>query len=1176
MAKYREDFQKLALPLPPAEGIFLARERDVRHLIENGALVYTWLDLETTDKEWQTLEMTVASLTTTDIAYNIIADDLYEVCVPDRNVLSPEAMAITRYTAKQVRNKKRLSPQIAAAKIFEDVQSAPFRLWDLAGNGWRKSLGEDLWRAYVDEKQIEIPTKTGEGIKEFLVRHYPVLDDQNQVVKNIRIHEPSKTRKTLEMSYIVREGQSFDYEDEEGRWKIHQMDKFNLGFRNTYFDNRAMAACLFRANFPHKEIYAMNKKGLGNHAVDVFTLAITNYFFSAGGELSLKLGSQIDPETSWEKVTAKLDAIMDENTRFSDTDIALPTGVRVWDGTLHNIKKGHNQPDYDNAKSIGVHRYLRQTDPALVAHIEQLGNIDYFRRFMNIEQENGSDMPTTHPIRFIISTGDDDLIYRAVPVMILGSDDEHGKFNRVWAIRIDQDFDAYKYEGKLVTELSEKEIADMIRTQRGQPNAIFHEIHLKRHRGVVDLETGINAGLCPELTIDDLKRQRDRLIDYIDEENRLFIDKALDAWERQYPFKPPADDVPPFVEEEIWTAMGDVKYPYIMNDAGEQIRLPRIIRDLAQEAFKQHNDRVGDTLRSLLRPHPLEWDPSFQNAMTYAELRQQVEKKLSDYQSGQAEPIYLSQPYYDPQITSKKYKGDIDPRDIIATLVIDKLHLMGAVNDTTRSYEVQILRSSSAGSQWQTIPFEELIKISEQDLISLKDKERLRIHFELNNNHPTYVFGIRYAMENGLEEFLSNRQKEFYLAETAFRIHGPPYIPEPELHRSMSVPKSQQGIERIRRNLIPMRDGRKERTSALRPDEKGAYDIFIKEDGANAILTSVEADCHALVKRYPFTDKQKIIMGIDPESGHPLINIKYTIPDSRQRVTIEVPEGILDHPIADKNMGHNCFVIPDHPKLITTRHVVLEEKNTGRRFYAAEHVIFDMPDRKQGESYSFYKRAESAYAGANKSLPKKAKVISCAEIAPITKMQAQPYPIVKIDQDKLIATRSPKLGKLQRKEKLTGFIVRQYDYKFRKGQTIRLRGVDTNGDETNWEAKAEIVSKPQEFILRDILSMIDNPEKINQVQQLAFKCGFGNADDMRARLLSEFTRFNEDVLDPNNKLYFFEIKTVKCISHWTPKQPKACFKEQRRKTARNHSKLKKKPKFKPKTPFLSKNAPKPL
>jgi len=1181
MTSVKERFSKTGTPEKvQGNGIFIAEESRVRHLVENGSLVYTWLDLETTDKEWQTLEITVASLTTTDIAYNMLADELYEVCVPDRNVLSPEAMAITRYTARNVRNKKKMSPQIAAARIFEDVQAAPFRLWNMAGEQWRTVLGEDLWREYIDEKIIQVPKKSvgvakgQETNKDILVRHYPVLNAQGHVVKTIRMHEPSEKKQMMDMSYLVQDNEACDYEDECGRWRIRQMDKFNLGFRNTYFDNRALAGRLFAALFPHSELYALNKKGLGNHAIDVFTLAVSNYFFGTGGEADLVLGSVRDPETNWEKVSAKLDLIMENNTRFQDDDSGHPPGVRVWDGTLHNIRKGHNKPDYDNAKSIGVHRHLRKFDPSLVTHIERLGNIEYFREFLNAEVEDDADFPTTHPIRFIITTGDDDKIYRAVPVMILGSDDMRGKFSRIWAIRLDQDYEHYRYdEGKLLTELTADELAHVIRTQRGQPNAIFHEIHLKRHRGVVDLKTGLKAGLCPDMTVEDFRRRRDVLLNYIDEENVLFISKAMDAWEQQYAFqKPPADDFLPYVEEELWTAMGDVKYPYVMSEQGEKIYIPRVIRDMAQDAFKRQNARIGDNIRALIRPHPVEWDPTIENGMKYARLREKVADKLDNYQQRNDDVINLPPPFYDPEITSKKYKGYVELTDILATVRLDKLTLMAQLRDTTRSYEVQILRSTlgNEGGKWQTIPFEDLTRMKDAEILALKDEERLRIKFEENPSHPTLRFGIRYAMENGFGNLLSEDYKKLYDAETAFYIHGPPFVSDPDSHRMMSVPKARLGIERMRNNLVPHRNGKGVQISALRDGEIGAYDIFLGEDMANAIIASVENDARRLMKTYLFDDKKKHIMGIDPVMNYPYSNIECVIPEKHH--IIRVPEGVTDKPVSDKVMGHACIAIPYDKRLSQAKHIVLEESKTGRKFYAADHILNDMPPGGHGSAKVFRDKAQAAYSDAGAPFPEEAKVLSCKGFYPISKMRRDPHPIIHVNQNNLLATRAPTFAGLQRNDPITCFVVRQYDYKLRKEQKIRLRGVGKDGQETGWEAIARIASKPQEISLKEILKTMEDNKTRSKIEKLAYLCGYANIDDMKDHLLAEFTRFDEDILDPENKLYFFEVKAVKKLSHWTAKQPKACFqkssagrKKKDTKPSKKYRQLERKPTFPPKS-----------
>ncbi len=1126
------EFNEAAAPRP----FFIAREKDVMHLIRNGALVYNWLDLETTDKDWMHLEATVASLTTTDIGYNLLSDELYEVCVPDRVGLSPEAMLITRYRAEDVRNKERLSPQHAVAKIFEDVQAAPLKLWTNLAQV-REKIGKDLWQEYIDEREVEIPGATGK-VKNHLVRHLPLLNDKGDVVLHVRVHEPSPTREFMQMSYLT-DGRKYDYQDEHGNWRLRNLDKFNLGFRNTFFDNRAMAELLFRAGFPLKEIYAMNRKGLGNHAADVFTVAITNHFFSSKGRERLALGERREAETSRTRISAKLDLIMDKNTRLPDDDAGLPRGVRVYDGTLHNVKKGHNAPDYDNAKSIGVHAYLRRTDGALLAHIESLGNIDYFRRFMTFEDEEG--VPTTHPIRFIIASANDDKIYRAVPVFVLGSDDAHGKFNRIWTMRADVDYRHHRIEGKLVTDMDEGELTALMKAQRGQPGAIFHEIHLKRHRGAVDMQTGLDAGLCPDFTPDGLRFMRDYVIDHYDDNDKKFLSKAMNAYARQHSFTPPSDNTAqPYVEEEIWTAMGEVKYNFVKLEDGQEVPLPAVIRDMAQNEFDRVNHRVGDTLRALLRVQPLELEASEANALRYAQLRAEKEKKLERYQSDmRGKPVRLPDAQYDPVFLKKNSEIPVPVEDVFATMIEDKLHLMDKVPETTRAYEVQqwINPRGADKGRWQRIPFPLLARIPEHRLIALKDDGHLRVVFEENPNRPSYRFMLRYFMENGMGDLLSGSQREFYMAETAFYVSGPPYVRNPLDHRAMSWPKQRISIEKIRANEHPgiayMR--------ASRDGEKGAHEIFASEDMAEAILASVEKDGRRIANAYKLTDERKLVFGVDPSTDRAMANVKYEIPNTH--FMIDVPDAhtalTASHPL----MGPICLVVPDAPKLGKAKHIVIREEKSGRCFLAAESLVCSAPPRKQSGFDAFWAIVDAAYARAGKKPPreKDMKVISCAELAPISKTKDPKYPALHVPHQKLIGTRAPREADLPRDEPVRGFLRRKYDLSLREEQKLRLRGIDAAGAETGWEAVARISAPPRVFSLSTLLADLEDPAKKDDMRHMAFACGFGTTDHMKAYALDEFTRFDEQLGDKTNMLIFFEIDPVKKIGHWTPRAPRACF-----------------------------------
>lgn len=1133
-----------AVPLP--ETFYVAREKDVRHLIGNGSLVYTWLDIEATDKEWMHLEATVASLTTTDIAYNLLSDDLYEVCVPDRILPSAEAMMVTRYFADKIRDPQKMSPQYAVAKIFEDVQAAPLKLWNNLGNA-RDMLGLRLWQSYIDEQTIEVTGKTGKK-KPVLVRHMPLLNDRNEIVKTVRVHEPSPTREFMQMSYLTQDAK-YDYEDDHGRWRTHDLDKFNLGFRNTYFDNRVMAQLLYRAGFSQKELYAMNKKGLGNHAVDAFTIALSNYFFSTNGRERLSLGERRDELSNESKLSAKLDLIMDNNTRFEDEEIGMPEGVRVYGGTLHNLKKGHNDPGYDNAKAIAVHAYNRLHDSDLLIHVESLGNIDYFRRFMTFDMEDG--IPTTNPLRFIVASADDNKIYRPAPVIVLGSDDYHGKFNRIWTMRADIDYRTYEVEGKLLTDMSEEELAAVIKSQRGRIGAVFHEINLKRHRGAIGIQAGLDAGHCPNHSIESLRFMRDYIVEHYDDHDRAFLGKVTNAFARQHSFAPPMDDVmQPYVEEEIWTALGEVKYTYIKTKDDEIVRLPNIIRDMAQNEFERINKRLGDSMRALLRPQPLELAYTEENAVKYVKLRMEQDKKIQRYQKDYAgkKAISLSPPGFDLTfLRDDFFPVPID--EIYSMLIEDKYYLMDKVPETTRYYEVQQLLPAMGKEKWrwQTIPFNELSVIPEHQLVGLKDDGRLRISFEKNPNHPTYRFMIRYFMENGLGSLLTEKQRDFYMAETAFYVQGHPGIKNPMDHKPMSLPKQRVAVERIKSNQhtgIPY-------LHAGWAGEIGAYETFAKDDMQDAILDSVERDARRIAKKYPMSDKTKLLFGIDPALNRVMPHVKYEIPSKHLIVPVADwhTEMTASHPL----YGPVCLVVRNVPKIKNARYIVLEEEATKRRFLAAEPIINPMPPRN-GAFEEFYDKIDAAYSQSGASTPTDGYVLSCAELVPVSKTKDPKYPALYVSQDKLIATRNPQRANLQRKQPLSGFILRKYDLELQEKQKIRLRARSAEGRDTGWETTATIKRQPQSFTMKQLLQNLEDPGKRIEMQRMAFVCGFGTTDHMKAAMLEEFTRFDENIHDDENILLFFEIEPVKKITHWTPKQPRACFERKPQKKPRRMKK----------------------
>ena len=417
-----------AVALARQAGIRIAKKTDVWDAVIDGRLVTNVLDNEATDKTALTAEITASAIKTIDLAYNKVSEHLLEGYIPDRITIAAGAALVTRYFVSKLRDKSRLPPHILLAKILHIIQKSPRRVWDMLGGEWKEKLGEELWQQLVDEREVDIPNSKG-NVHKVLVRHYPLLDDNGQIIRHIRIHEPKADSDQLVISMVAAPGERSDYTEGTGenavRWRVAKFDKMNKGFNNIPYDFRQLAAAAFRANIPLKEIFAMSKKALGNHANDARWNFIGFNFFDTNERETSLLGTRMDPQISEERISAKLGLLVGGNQHFADPDIAQTEGVRLHDDTLLNENRSHNEPQTDNDMTIGLDQWMRRVNPKLLAHFERCGQIDWFRNFLTQDIENGK--LTTHPLRFYVATSGDKSTYHAVPLIMLGSDDETNK-----------------------------------------------------------------------------------------------------------------------------------------------------------------------------------------------------------------------------------------------------------------------------------------------------------------------------------------------------------------------------------------------------------------------------------------------------------------------------------------------------------------------------------------------------------------------------------------------------------------------------------------------------------------------------------------------------------------------------------------------------------------------------
>ncbi len=1112
----------------------LARQSDVWHIVRNGRLIITITDKEATDKLWRLAEISSSSLEICDLALNTLAEHYLEAFIPDRVTPSAEALLITRYFASRLRDKSKDPPQILIGKIFDAIQNSPDLLWDRLG-AWAEDF-PDL----VRQKTIMVPEK--DKFKAIFVRHMPLLDNDGNVVLHVRIHEGGK-----KISFRADDDEAADYEDDDGRWKItaraNTIGREHIGFNNVQFDNRLMAASAYRANFPTKDVFFMNTPRLGNYSVDIMSAALASHFFGVKGRERVKLGEVTNHEISKKRLSAKQDELMDRNIRMENPELGISEGVRVGDGTKHDRKKGHNSPKYDNSKTKGLYLYLRRHEMDLLRQLELCADPQYFRSYLTQDRndtEFGEDAlgvdennkyPLAYPLRCIMISRDsqDGEIYEAVPVIVMDVDVRHGNFNRALCMRADVDYRSYRYKGKTLLEMSADDILAMMKEQNRKPGAIFHEQNLKKgHKVAFNIEIGLKAGLAPDMDADQLKAMRDYVVDHVDEQNRSFKDKVMKAYEGKHPFWYEADDLDmPYAEEEIYTPFLSNKYFEVELEDERVVRLPNFISSRISDLHGNRVKQLGDAIKLVLQPHRIEWDRSLSAANAYVEMRDKAKAALAKYQRGvpTGERLSLPEPFYNPK--------NVTVRDVMITLLNDRLKMMDKIPDPTKSVEVyQLLESDISGATWQRMPWDILATMQDHELNNLDDNGKLKIVLEQNPSNPTYRFALRGFEDRGQRNILNREQKESLRAETRFYTHGLPYEPDPERHRIPSAHKTLKKINEMRNNI---RLGKKH-LAAVRPEETGLYQIFAEDPQlADAILADLEQDCLRRIEAYPFDGKAKREAGFDPVTNEPILEVKYEIPRG-DYVVVRVPDRLIEQPARDMRLGHTCVLVPDDERIRKAKHIVLQGAQTGRTFYAAERILHERPT---GRSFDRLNDAiNNGFVESGMQKPVGGLVLACAEIPPVALTNTSVMPDIKVPQQTITASVAPRLAFLGHDTPLRGVAMRKYDLNVKAGMAVRLRGTDNNGKLTGEEIPVQITK----VTTLSLGKMIEKIRSKKLSDQDAIHYGFAHTEDMKDKLTRLFTKFDENVMDPDNTIVLLSYEPLhNHIDYRTEHGPRSCF-----------------------------------
>ncbi len=1138
-----------------------------KHLIHDGCVVAIGYDCETTELDWKFNHITEMAMLTQTIDGQEIDSQSFKSKAPERILTSPEAAIITRKHVDEIYDPALDPPSILTGKMKEYLDQAGQRLWDHLGNILHEILGDD-----PDLEQIIQTKKAQQGnTKKLEYRIIPFQDSDGHLIRDVRLHAGAK-----KISYRS-DKRNYDYvdvnEDNENLipptyWKEQKVRSTNYSFNGLSFDNRVWAAHNYRANFPGVDVYYPESKQNNNLSVDIRTIFNVVHFCATDGETRPLIGKIYEAKTNRLRQSAKLEKIMAVNQRLHDTGVNIPAGPLVADATRPNKRRGHQDPLYDIRMMNGMLAYCRHHYPDLVAHVEQSANLDYFRDFATNDVEysplSSRPMHTSYPLRaIVVSTWtDNEKIYDIRPVIVLGIDEQHGRRKKLICVRADIDFQQYRYHGKKFDELSPQDIADMMEAQRGQPDAMFYEVHLKKNKGMVPIEWALAGGMTPHLTIGDYRACRNNFI--ADQKN---IDTVMEGYRLHHPHRIERDNVPlPLAEQDIHLTYGDIKYGVVELADGKTVFLPEMIQAMAQTTYDHLVNQILRTVKQILMPHPVDWrlDPNqldtdhtkflsqLKVAEDYLDHRKKIIRKLKMYQTDHDDPIRLADPTHSShplcdhfekmEVTEENYKY------MRLLHLYDRITIkqqLNKIKDPTQSFEVQIQKTDSLSGKkkWQRLPFTELAKMKSDHLTQLKNDRRIRIEFEDNPNQPTYTFLIRMLVEEGFGQMLSPDEQQHYMDEIAIYAHGYPFIKNPENQPSLTIDRVMDQIESLRQNYSVARP-----KLISRAGELGIYNALAEDvDAADEIIHGIEHHTHDISKNHPLDPRVMEKFGLHPVDGTAIPHIKYVI-DPEDSVTFTLPGKHIDHPVNSDQFGHCCIVLGGDPKTIAEKiaakaNILLQESGTGRLFHASDPVIYPLPDRVSRYD-NFYANVDQGYVSSGMNRPKNGLVLSCGEINPVavnplrTADRELGVQTLRIPQRSLMALKNPRLVNFGRDDPLNGLALRKYDLSVRTNMPVRLRGIDDQGKLTGWEIHAHVTDH-ETWDLDDIKRRCSSGAMDDD---FAYQYGFNNVSHLKAQVASWFGAFNEDRRYPDTDVLFIQLAPVNNPIQYNPiYPPRAAF-----------------------------------
>lgn len=1162
----------------------IARKGDVWNQIQKGELIRLHLDTETTALERDFAQLTAYGDAVGDVAGNFI--DSLELLVkrPDRYLPSPQSSLVTRTSPEELDDESRLPHRLAMGQIAQRVSGAARMIMNL-----------DLPETEVKFKTVRrIGADTYE--KDFFetVIDYPLKDDNGNVVHDVRYH-PDRNIVAYRFSddptspYYENISNNYYVDEKDGsKWKMVEPRISVRGYRMKWADVYWLRANLVRAGyhpanifFTHSKATITNKQQAKNYATDTYSVVQAVHLFGPQGEEGLKVGSRKDPRTGLAVPTAKLEKVMEENTRTENKQRGVRAGVLMPDGTVYNAASAHRSPAYDAKADFAIYNYCSDIAPSIVRTMDLQSDEQELRR-----QLSGTDPLKPHPPIFALPRNTFPHEPTADPVAFLGFDDQLGQLRRVIMPRLDYSLRSYRYNNKKLSDMHAEDFVQMIKEQARKPEALIRIESVRRWPGSVNLfQDALNSAGRNGWDIEQILESFQYL-----KENPQVCERIREAaeilnWETHSRVEP----ANPMMEEQATRGgFGDLDYLKSEADSSRYSTVGRpmtkrgalpsyseMIFEKARDIYNYHNSIDEILHRLALQPHPVDWSDNPEDLKNFKDLviraRRHFTKKNCPYTA-----VFKS--FFD---TNGRFKlGTVEAArearwELMKRFLDDdekerqkkesrygdglfdyKYTKNGRVlfANLSRDFRIVDYKGRELDAEYLKRQYYRHPQIVQKKF----ERGDWRIQFYRLSSEPSITATLFQFADMGKLADLNQVWRTRYQALRNLYLNGSPNE-DPSEMRWQSIPVIEQTLKRLEVNAqIDSSEGLARNFSQ---SAKGEADVFLKTDEGQRIVAQFREWLEKIKDGSQLSQAQRQMLHFDPHSNVAYDRIEHEIP-AEDVVVINVPDPLLRKPLEDIRLAPYSLLVgalseEQRKKIDKGVPVILRGELTGRVYYGGPVSLRKIPP--VGKGYETYlEQAQRAYeddSGLKFPTEENRNILLVQRLLPIA--NSRPGAVdasiqtIKVPQAFFDGLVSPRLAHFDARKPFTGLVlpVMYSQQKLEEGKPIRLRemnaplcakidGVEENDTGHTYESKN--LAKVTRLTVGSLYDKVSSGE-ISDAQ--ARHCGFASGFDMWEKVNNAFLAHESP--DPSREeIYLLEFDRVNPRS-WAyfnpPEAPEAAF-----------------------------------